>query len=261
MKNKIKGRKIADKKALMKEMYSCKECECASFPWCSKFGSLCKECVDLSSYIHKRPLRNNPGRYAIDPESSHSIPNDNIDYPYIQVLKTSPNGDCLYKSISIAFDGLITVEDLRHLVARYQTQTTFDMYKELSKFMPEFRPIKGTSCLRDFRILIKKTGGDIGIGNCVWGDENSLQIISTSLRLGIMIFNEKGKFMQSLNPEPIYMHENTIPRRYILLLLNNSKAGNEHYNLLKFNNNTLLTDYEIQKMNKMLSLKKDAKYK
>ena len=46
-KSKVEKRAIVDKKELMNEMYLCKECDCESYPYCSVFGSLCRECFDL----------------------------------------------------------------------------------------------------------------------------------------------------------------------------------------------------------------------
>ena len=250
-KEKIKKRKILNKKDLMREMYACKDCDCESYPWCTINGDLCKGCVDIVRYTHQKPLRSNPGLYATQQQKRQ--PQSKIDYPYISLIATPPDGDCLYTAISLAFNQKITISDLRHLVARCQTNSTFETYKELSTFMPEYRAITGTRSLRDFRILIKKTGEDFGIGNCVWGDENALQIISTSLRLGIMIFNQKGKFLQQILPEKTTTHTNNRPSRYTLLLLNSGKAGNEHYNLLEFNRHRLLTDFEFAKMKNMIT--------
>lgn len=252
-KEKIKKRKIIDKKGLMREMYACKDCDCESYPWCTKLGGLCRECIDLQNYVHKKPLRSKPGRYDTDKSEINNIAHTTLNYPFIKVIPTTLDGDCLYTAISIAFDKKITVKDLRHLVARYQTESTYNTYKELSSFMSEYRPIQPTKSLRDFRILIKKTGKDVGIGNCVWGDENTLQILSTSLRLGIIIFNEKGQYIQHIIPERTSTFNNTQPSRYILLLLNSGKSGNEHYNLLEFNRHVLLTEFEWKKMKNILS--------
>ncbi len=250
-KDKIKKRKIDNKKDLMREMYGCKDCDCEKYPWCTYLGGLCRECVDLHHYVHKKPLRSKAGCFSTDPNSIKDTPS--IDYPYIKIIKTSLDGDCLFSAISEAFNGKLTIKDLRHLVARYQTRETFETYTELAGFMPEYRPIRAAHSLRDFRVLIKKTGDDVGIENCVWGDENSIQIISTCLRLGIMIFNEKGKFVQSITPERTSTFNDTKSSRYVLLLLNSSKAGNEHYNLLEFNKHTLLTEYEYSKMKNIIS--------
>lgn len=248
----ISKRKIANKKDLMREIYSCKECDCESYPWCTFMGGLCRECIDLNTYVHKRPLRNKPGEYSIDRKSSVSR-EPKVEYMYLKMINTPLDGDCLYKAISMAFNDKITVEQLRYLVATHQTNNTFETYKELATFMPEYRPITGAHCLRDFRILIKKTGEDIGVGNCFWGDENALQIISTFLRLGIAIFNEKGQFIQQITPERTTTFNNITPTRHVLLMLNSSKPGNEHYNLLQFNRHTLLTPGEWSKMKNIIS--------
>lgn len=253
--DKILKRTVLRKKDLMRELYACKECDCESYPWCTYLGGLCRECVDLTSYTHKRPLRSKPGEYSIDRSalSNENAENVEIDYPHVKIIPTPLDGDCLYAAISLAFDSKITVEQLRYLVARYQTPETFDTYKELASFMPEYRPVRATHSLRDFRVLIKKTGEDMGVNNCLWGDENALQIMATFLRLGIEIFNEKGQHVQSITPERTTTFNNTVPTRYVLLLLNSSKPANEHYNLLQFNRHTLLTKKEWEKMRNLIS--------
>lgn len=246
-------RLITSNKDIMKEMYSCKECDCETFPWCSSRGGLCTECVDLETYTHKRPLRKKPGKFGVEDseqssENSNSTDYPEITYPYIKVIDTPPDGDCLYKAISLAFDGKLSVQDLRNLVARYQSEGTFSTYRELAKYMPEYTPVKAAHNIRDFRILLKKCGQDVGCTMCVWGDENALQIFSTFLRLGIIIFNEKGQYIQKIMPERTNTYQNHNASRYVLLILNGSKPGNEHFNLLEFNKHTLLTPYEWEKM-------------
>jgi hypothetical protein len=249
-------RSITSNKDIMKEMYSCKDCDCGTYPWCSNRGGLCSECVDLTTYTHKKPLRKKPGRFGSeDPEASPQDPDTypEITYPYITVIDTPPDGDCLYKAISFAFDEKLTVQDLRQLVARFQTDSTYGTYRELSKYMPEYTPVKAAHNIRDFRILIKKCGQDVGCSMCVWGDENALQIFSTFLRLGIIIFNEKGQYIQKIVPEKTNTYPSHTPSRYVLLILNGSKPGNEHFNLLQFNKHTLLTPYEWEKMRNLRS--------
>lgn len=246
-------RKVLTKKHLMKEIYACKDCDCEQYPWCSYLGGLCRECVDLNSYTHKRPLRSKPGQYGIDKNEIAKNEITSIKYPRIRVIKTEKDGDCLYSAISLAFNGKLSVKDLRYLVATHQSEDTFHTYRELSTFMPEYRPIRATQSLRDFRVLIKRTGEDVGPTNCLWGDENALQIISTFLRLGIKIFNEKGQYIQEIVPERTMTFDNTIPTRYVLLILNSSKPSNEHYHLLEFNKHTLLTKLEWDKMKNIIS--------
>lgn len=251
-KEKVKKRNIKSKKDMMREMYGCKDCDCESYPWCinSYLGGLCRECFDLESYTHKKALRSNPGLYGVDRQSR--VGRSVIDYPYIKLIPTPLDGDCLYRAISKAFDGKVTTEDLRYLVARCQSHVTFETYKELSGFMSEYRPVRAAHTLRDFRVLLKKTGDDVGCSNCVWGDENALSIISTMFRLGFMIFNEKGVLIQRITPERTSSYNDCKPGRYIMLLLNGSKAGQEHYNLLEFNRRTLLSEEEVKEIHKLL---------
>lgn len=255
-KEKVKKRDLRSKKDMMREMYACKDCDCETYPWCvNKYiGGICRECFDLESYTHKKALRSKPGLYGVDKkEISKLLTPIKIEYPYIKLIPTPLDGDCLYQSISKAFEGKITVEDLRYLVAQCQNNTTFQTYKELSGFMSEYRPIRGANSLRDFKILIKKTGEDVGCNNCVWGDENSLAIISTMFRLGFMIFNEKGSLIQEIYPERTSTFSTRDPSRYLLLLLNGSKSGQEHYNLLEFNHHTLLRPEEVSQISNLLS--------
>ena len=249
----VEKRKILTKKDLMRELYACRECDCERYPWCVNLGGLCKECVDLNTYTHKLPLRSNPVKYANPSDCLSNIKQPKMTDINIKIIKTKIDGDCLYSAISLAFDGLITIEDLRYLVAINQTEDTFKTYKELATYMPEYRVLSSANSIRDFRVLIKKSGEDVGVENCIWGDENALQIISTFLRLGIKIFNEKGQYIQQIIPERTTTYDNTTPTRYVLLLLNSSKPANEHYNLLQFNNHTLLTYGEWNKLKNIIS--------
>lgn len=246
-------RKIVTKKDLKREMYACKDCDCECYPLCTYMGGLCTTCMDLNTYTHKLALRSDPGEYGIPPNVE--IYDPEITFPHIKIIKTDLDGDCLYSAISKAFKGKITVNDLRYLVAKHQDDVTFATYRELSSFMPEYRLIRPLESLRDFRILVKRSGQDVGVNNCVWGDENALQIISTFMRLGIKVFNEKGDYIQQIMPEETRVYTNTQPTRYVLLLLNSSKPANEHYNLLEFNKHTLLTKREWEKMKQLISQK------
>ena len=90
--DKNQKRKVLTKKDLMREMYACKECDCESYPWCSYLGGLCRECVDLNSYTHKRPLRNKPGEYSVDESEIKKSDIRKIDSPHITVIKTKEDG-------------------------------------------------------------------------------------------------------------------------------------------------------------------------
>lgn len=247
----VSKRKIVTKKDLMREMYCCKYCDCDGYPWCVYMGGLCKHCVDLNEYHHKLPLRSRPGEYSSASRKTSKSPE--ITYPRLRIIKTDVDGDCLYQSISLALSGALSINQLRYLVSIHQTNSTFAAYKELSTFMPEYRQLHCIHSLRDFRLLIRKSGKDIGVKNCIWGDENALQIISTFLRLGIKIFNEKGQYIQEIIPERTSTFDNTNPSKYVLLLLNSSKPGNEHYNLMEFNHHTLLSHSEWEKMKSLIS--------
>lgn len=249
----VKKRFISDKKDLMREMCSCKDCECETYPYCiNALGKLCKECFDIQYYTHKTPVKNDPGRFHLYDNKNQRIdtPITPITHPYIKILSTALDGDCLYSAISLAFDKKITVEMLRFLVASNQNQDTYQAYKELSSYMQEYEPIKGTHSIGEFKILMKKTGEQIGCTACIWGDENALQIIATEYNLTFVIFNEKGQHIQKINSL------NNQTSRYVLLLLNSSKQGNEHYNLLQFNNHRLITPYEWDMLKQTISERK-----
>lgn len=250
----VKKRFISDKKDLMREMCSCKDCECETYPYCTNvLGKLCKECFDIKFYIHKTPVKNDPGRFHLFETQMSETP---ITHPYIKILSTALDGDCLYSAISLAFDKKITVEMLRFLVASNQNQDTYQAYKELSSYMQEYEPIKGTHSMGEFKILMKKTGEQIGCTACIWGDENALQIIASEYNLTFVIFNEKGQHIQKINAS-----NSNNQSRYILLLLNSSKQGNEHYNLLQFNNHRLLTPYEWDMLKQTISERKSLNKK
>lgn len=244
----VKKRFIKDKKELMREMCACKDCDCETYPYCTTLGMLCRECFDVEKYEHKIPIKNDPGKYQITVSSKKEPPV--ITHPYIKIIPTPLDGDCLYKAVSLAFDEKITVEALRFLVATNQTEVTYGTYKELSTYMSEYEPIKASHNIQDFRILLKKTGEQIGCTNCVWGDENALQIIATQYNIIFVIFNEKGQHIQKITPANL---TNSFNGRYVLLLLNSSKQGNEHYNLLQFNNRKLITQYEWDKLKEKIT--------
>jgi hypothetical protein len=71
--------------------------------------------------------------------------------------------------------------------------------------------------------------------------------LSNTFRIGVFVFNEKGKLIQSISPDEYKAV------RWMLIRLNGSQPGNEHYDLLQFNNNSLLTHPELKVLKEILS--------
>jgi hypothetical protein len=161
-------------------------------------------------------------------------------------VRTKPNGDCLYESISIAFMKKISIQELRNLVSNYQTRDSFTVYKLLSEDeneIKEYEIIKNVETLEEFKHLIRQCGQEYGAKNCLWGDENALHNISNALNVNFVIFDGKGNYLQSITSRDTTEHTPNV-----LLLLNNLKEGFEHFSLLKYKNMTMFSEIQIQKI-------------
>lgn len=151
------------------------------------------------------------------------------------------DGDCLYEALAKALNHYIvreklTIAELRFFVSQQQTQERFQSYKALEK---EYPAIEKTKTLREFKNVIQQCGSNTGPAKCMWGDENTLDIISNAYHLRFAIFNEKGRVIQTIEPK--------LPkraRRTVMLRINQSMPGYEHYSLFMFNQETLLLDNE-----------------
>lgn len=240
--------KILNLKDLKRELYKCYKCDCATFPVCVDVlgcGDLCNECFDIAKYNHKLPCRSQPGRFKI---ADLPQPQQIIKKASIKVSKMPPDGDCLYNAVREALKNGITVDDLRYLVSKKQSIESFRAYRTLAEWkMAEFSAIKGAKTLREFKNVIQKSGRRVGASRCVWGDENAMRILANAFHIGLLIFNEKGALIQTIKPEF------STAKRFVLLRLNNTYPGNEHYDLLIFNNHKLLTHLELSKLNELLN--------
>lgn len=237
-----------------KSVSSCFYCDCKTYPFCTVFGSVCENCFDIWSLKHKNKNTDNFACTGFCKEYEDIEPSvktyDPIN-PKIEIVTVKGDGDCLYRCICKALpcNGRITIKDLRYLVAKNQNEITFECYKSSFPFFQKVRSLRG------FQNLIMKCGEEVGTGNCIWGDENALQIISNEYLAHIAIFNEKGNLVQTILPS---VDEDTeIPKRYvkrfILLLIDNSTDGNEHYYLLKFDNKRLISEPVWKKLLKIVN--------
>ena len=234
-------------KEINRELRYCYKCDCETYPYCSIDGHPCPECFDLYSFSHKSCDKHKLGMF-IKTQSSRLQKQIKIVDPYIQIIATDPNGDCLYKCLSEAFLGKISVKNFRNLVAQNQSIDTFQAYKTLAENRPEYSCVKAARTLRQFKNLIQRLGRDIGVNQCLWGDENALQIISNVWHISFKIFNEKGYQIQSIIPE----HKQV--SRIVLLRLNQSEGeGVEHYSLMFYNNHTVLTQFEWKHIKYLLN--------
>ena len=234
------------------QYYTCYMCDCQTFPYCSIDGFVCNECFDVKNYIHYTKDKE-PGVFKKNNNVNQvsSLEKNSIIYPYIQDIITIGNGDCLYECVSHAFCDKISIEDFRNLVAQNQTKDTYEMYKVLSKSNSEYKCIKKVKTFRQFKNVIQRCGWDInGYKNVMWGDENAINIISGEWNIIFVIFNEKGIQLQSIDNT-----ENAVNPKYILLRLDSSKKGNEHYDLISFNKHTLLSKFEWVYLNELLTKK------
>lgn len=246
-----KSIKVTDVKHLKREIYKCYNCDCETFPYCIATGKdceFCDVCFDSKKFRHRMPDIKNPGLFLKDqlvPEKKVSV-----THKKITIVRMPSDGDCLYNTFVKALDCGVTVEDLRYLVSRCQTHESYAAYKYLADSgVSEFKPVRATKTLREFKNIIQYTGQRVGAEGCVWGDENAIRVLSNTFRLGILVFNEKGKLTQSIKPEEYK------PRRWMLIRLNGAHPGNEHYDLLQFNRKSLLTEIELKALRSIISNK------
>lgn len=246
---------IADEELL--ELSRCYKCNCNSYPICTWYGEPCGECFDVGSFHHQSPdnrlgifiKRGQLGRAP--PTALHTQADRPLTNTKVAEVKTDASGDCLYDCIAKAFNRYlnahvstspITISDLRHFASRKQNQAMFDAYRSVG----HYECLAKVHTLRGFRNVMQQSGSDVGVENCLWGDENTLQIFSDAFHLRIVVFNERGKMIQFIGQED-YSHT-------LLLRLNRRKAGNEHYTLLEFNDQTILTQNEWFWLKKHLHL-------
>jgi hypothetical protein len=194
------------------------------------------------------------------------------------VVRSPPDGDCMYMCISNALDQRVSVKDLRRLVSRKQTKEMYNTYMDLydmtnmelssvdtcddargdtiddiAQTLPEFCTLEHIKSFDQFRHFIQLCGSEVGADKCMWGDENALKICSDEFGFTFAIFNEKGSIIQKIKPTTpaISPAGQNMHERIVLLRLNGGSKGQEHYDLLKFNGDCILTidkwEYLIKK--------------
>lgn len=137
---------------------------------------------------------------------------------------------------------------MRRAAARYQTQHTFTAYQALAADQPEYRCISKSRTLRGFKNVMQRCGEDVGPEHCLWGDENTLNVFSKLFQLRFVVFNDKGQLVQRVQDAVRVNHT-------VLLRLNRSRPGEEHFSLLRFNGETILQDHEWNWLKNRLNLK------
>lgn len=226
----------------LEEICRCYHCDCSTYPVCTWQGEPCAECFHTETMTHLDPQDSSPGKYHKKRGGNNQqiIPRP-LTKTYIEEIFTRPNGDCLYECIALALNEYlddrratyrITVDDLRAYVSRCQTNQTFEAYQALARHQSEYRALVNVRSLRGLKNVIRQTGTTVGPEHCLWGDENCLNIFSEGYKLRFAVFDEKGVLVQTIGNER-YPHT-------ILLRHNRSHAGEEHFTLLKFNDQTVL---------------------
>jgi hypothetical protein len=272
------------------ELLKCYQCDCVSAPYCTIGGELCLECFDYQHFQHKKPRAKFPGTFLkycqgeaecdiCMPNKTYSPKNGKLNF---YVMRSPPDGDCMYTCISNALDQKVSVKELRRLVSLRQTKEMYDAYMDLYDMthpvmndtndeyneynennenendrhshshintttgtteLPEFTTLEHIKSFDQFRHLIQLCGSEVGTGDCMWGDENALQICSNEFGITFVIFNEKGSIIQKVTPilDKIVPTNTIFCHRFVLLRLNGGTIGQEHYDLLKLNGDTIIT--------------------
>lgn len=233
----------------IQELTKCYNCDCATLATtklCTWHGEPCKECFDITTYQHLQPDPNHPGLFKSD--LNQPTPQlRRIEHPRISEIQTDPNGDCLYDCLSKALGGT-PIDMIRAFVARSQTQDTFDAYKTVSKHSDGYGVLQNVRTLRGLKNTIQRCGAVVGSSECLWGDENTLQIIANGYLLRLAVFDTTGKLIQKVEPDSPSV-------RTVMLRLNRLRPGSEHFTLLAFNRQTLLQPHEWSWLCNQLRLK------
>ena len=240
--------------AEMAELCRCYRCNCKTYPICTWLGEPCNDCFDVELLQHYHPTLDRPG------EHQRVLETNNEQRPlvrtFIEQIKTQPNGDCLYEAIAHALNHYvrsgvsITIEDLRAAASRFQSNDTFTAYQVLAADQPEYRCISQARTLRGFKNIMQRCGEEVGPEHCLWGDENTLNIFSQLFKVRFAVFNDKGQLVQRVQAQRNIKHT-------ILLRLNSSRPGEEHFSLLRFNGETILQAHEWNWLQNRLKLTGD----
>lgn len=225
------------------ELNRCYRCDCKtrSTRVCTWQGEPCKECFSFVTYQHFLPNPAEPGLYVKveRPLVNRAIPRS----LQISEIPTDGNGDCLYDCIARALGTdteWVPIADLRSFVARKQTTDNFSAYKTLASQSEEYSVLSRVRSLRGFQNVIRRCGSDVGPEECLWGDENVLNIISTAYKVRFAVFDDRGKIIQIIMPEETIGEPHTI-----LIRLSRRVKQSEHYTLLSLNGQTLLQPSEF----------------
>lgn len=222
---------IASSKVLS-ELVKCFNCNCQTKPICTINGTVCKECMDNHSMLHRLPEYQNYGKFSNSTINDQSLTSTQTG---IEIVPSEKNGDCLFECFHNALG--VEIHDLRYLFAIKQTLTTFEVCKELKFIDPIF-----VTSLDEFRVYLLRQGRIHGSDKCRWGDENALHIFSDEYRINIVIYNIKThQFIQSISPS-----EDRIKQAYLLLNL-----CDEHYELIRFNGKSVVLEDDYKEFIKV----------
>ncbi len=237
------------------ELQRCHNCDCETYPICTNNGEPCDECFNLIHYVHN-DVSNILGLFK--KQQQQQVQERSLKNCCIKEIPTNGDGDCLYESFSMGLNKyltqspvatkLIEISDLRFLVSKKQTETTFQTYKQLQD-QQEYASLNNIRTLRGFKNLIQISGAEVGSDKCLWGDENSIEILSNTFKLKIAIFDEKGKLIQIIN-----QHQTNF-NHIMLLRLNRTYENHEHFTLLEFNDETILKQNEWIYLKKRLGIR------
>ena len=239
------------------EILKCHQCDCLTAPYCTIGGELCRECFDYSHFQHRDPRVKFPGTFLNFCTETRKCKQCSSSRAHVKekgvkfyVERSAGDGDCMYTCISNAMDNIISVKDLRRVVSRRQTRAMYDAYMDLlADNCPEYQNLEHINSFDQFRHYIQQCGSEIGSEACMWGDENALYLLANEYGFTFVVFNEKGSIIQKI--QPINSDTEIVYPRYILIRLNGGSKGHEHYDLLKFNDYTILTqdlwNYLIEK--------------
>lgn len=230
----------------LREIYACRTCDCRTYPVCHVDGAPCDECFCVRHFHHRTP--DTPALFRACELKEAFDDAAPLTASYVRVVRTAPNGDCLYECFSRALAGPFggsgvrcvarpSIAALRRMVASRQTDATFGAYTAL-RDQPEYRAaLRHVRTLRQLRDAIQRPGTECTAPTeCVWGDENALNAFANAWRVRVCVYNEKGRRVENLVP----------PLGYTYTLVLRLDQGSAHYDLCTFNEHTLLCPNEVQ---------------
>lgn len=239
------------------ELRRCYRCNCATYPICTWLGEPCEYCYCACNFCHLDPDPASPGLFKPATSSTPKNPPRFMRSMTIREVSTDGNGDCLYECISKALNRYvntsiatdpISVSALRNFVSRKQTNENFEAYKHTARASSNYDCLSRVHTLRGFKNIMQQCGSDVGPDSCLWGDENTLDVVSSAFCLNFVVFDEKGRLVQFIeSPES--------PAHTILLRHYRHNDGEEHFTLLEFNEQTVLQKHEWTWLKKKLGVR------